>query len=443
MSVAELSLMIRCRRVKRRSALFLFFLHIPVSKEMIMQDLLQCAWRELDRRRGRTLANVLGYTLAVALMVILVSLLIFSRDAAGQVLSSTGTHFMAFNPLQSCGRKTGHCFENTKTPKTEGFIAAGAKTKLMNRAFMADIRKLPAVKDASAFLLFRFQDPLDGHLFTVGGYEPQSSAVRTTCCAASDIIEGRFLTAQDTGSVVLEQAYAITYKIHAGNTITIANKPFQVVGVVNPGVRPAKADVYMHFNEAERLISTRTIVPLNNEMNILLVEVKSSKLQKEAIAQVRTVIPDLVVSSYACWKPAAMVMGMTESSVWVLTGLLCLFTIVLALRSQWASLIERRHDIGILKAIGWTNRVIVRQMLTESLLQALIGGVLGCLLAWVILLLAPIRLLIGIETPFRGSMSPFVPLIGLALALAGGIIAGIFPALSAARQTPAAALRQL
>lgn len=408
-----------------------------------MPDLLQCAWRELTRRRGRTLANILGYMLAVAVMVVLVSLLLFSRDAAGRVLSSTGTHFIAFNPLTSCGTKKGHCFENAKDPLREGFVATGVKTKLMNRAFVADVKKLPAVKDASAFLLFRFQDAGDGHQFTVGGFEPQSAAVNTTCCAESDIVEGRFLTTQDNNAVMVEQAYAVTSKIHAGDSITIAGLRFPVVGVVNPGVRPAKADVYMHFSDAMRVINRRTVVPLKDDMNILLVEVKSSKLQKQAMAQIRKVIPDLVVSSYGCWKPAAVVMGMTENSVWVLAGLLGLSTIALALRSQWASVIERRHDIGILKAIGWTNRIVVRQMLAESLLQALLGGVIGCVLALAILLLVPIQALLGSETPMRVALSPLVFLIGLALALAGGIIAGIFPALSAARQTPADALRQL
>jgi putative ABC transport system permease protein len=409
-----------------------------------MNDTMKCAIRELTRRRNRTIANIIGYTLAVTAMVVLVSVLFFSRDTAGQVLTSTGTHFIAFNSLTKCNKgQTGHCFENTKDSKREGFVANGVKTKMLSSVWIPDIKKLPAVKDASAYLSFRFMDPQDGHQFVVGGFDPQSKAVATTCCAESDIVEGRFLTANDKKMVMLEQAYSINKDKHANDIINIAGVPFTIIGVVNPGIRPAKADVYMHFDEAEKVISRRTVVPLKNEMNIVLVEVKSSKLQKEAMKEVQSVIPDLVISSYACWKPAATVMGMNEKSVWLLAILLCLATVSLALRSQWASVIERRRDIGIMKAIGWTNRVVVEQILTESMLQALIGGVAGCIIALLILLLIPAQYILGGTESMVVALSPLVFVSGLALSLLGGAIAGILPARYAANQSPADALRQL
>ncbi len=406
-----------------------------------MNDIMKCALRELTRRKSRTAAAIIGYTLAVAVMVVLVSVLFFTRDTAGQVLSTTGTHFIAFNPLLQCS--DGHCFENTKDPKREGFTATGVKTKMMNRAFIADIRKQSAVKDASAFLSFRFQDVRDGHQFTLGGFEPRSKAVATTCCAENDIVEGRFLTTEDKNMVMLEQAYALTKKYHAGDKITIAGVSLPIIGIINPGIRPAKTDVYMHFDDAEKLISRRTIVPLKNEMNIVLVEVKSATMQKEAMNQVKSVIPDLVISSYACWKPAAAVMGMNKNSVLLLVGLLCLATAAIALRSQWASVIERRREIGIMKAIGWTNRIVVEQILTESMLQAIIGGVAGCVVALIILLIIPVQVLLGASQQMAVTLSPLVFASGLALALAGGLIAGIIPARYAAKQSPADALRQL
>ena len=57
------------------------------------------AWRETVRRKGRTFANILGYLLAVAIMVVLVTTLVFSKEAASAVLTSTGTHFIGFIPL--------------------------------------------------------------------------------------------------------------------------------------------------------------------------------------------------------------------------------------------------------------------------------------------------------------------------------------------------------
>jgi putative ABC transport system permease protein len=96
-----------------------------------------------------------------------------------------------------------------------------------------------------------------------------------------------------------------------------------------------------------------------------------------------------------------------------------------------------------MKSIGWTNRVVVEQILTESMLQALIGGAAGCIIAFILLLLIPVQALLGAAEPMIVTMSPLVFASGLALALLGGAIAGILPARYAANQSPADALRQL
>ncbi len=100
-----------------------------------------------------------------------------------------------------------------------------------------------------------------------------------------------------------------------------------------------------------------------------------------------------------------------------------------------------------MKAIGWSDGNVVTQILGESVLQAGIGSALGALVAVVILLGVPFEVLSGIEfTAAAGtavSISPLVILASLGLALLGGLIAGIVPAIVAARTRPADSLRHL
>lgn len=405
-----------------------------------MSDSFICAMRELQRRKGRTVLNVIGYLLAVAILVILTSLLLFSRNGASKVLSGTGTHFIGFNPL--CA--TGACFYNAIDPKNEGFVANGVKTKLLDADLLKLLHKFPSIKNASPFLLFKFLDSRDGSTFTVGGFKTNNDeAIGNTCCAASDLISGRFLTSKDKNVAMIESAYADAQHLHVGETVTITGEKFPIIGIVNPGVRPAKADIYLRFEDAQRVINRRVVQPLRkSDMNIVLVEVASSTLQKQAITDLQSVIAISQISSYACWKPAARVMGMTEHSMWLLAILLTLGTVAFAVKTQWGSVVERQHDIGILKAIGWTDRVVVRQIVTESLVQALIGGVLGCIIGVIFLLLLPVKQLTGIDNTTM-ILSPIVLLGAIALALLSGMVAGIIPAWHAARQRPADALRQL
>jgi len=405
-----------------------------------MTDLWKCAWRELMRRKGRTLANILGYLLAVAIMAVLVTILIFSQNAASGVLSGTGTHFIAFAPASMPANSVKLLDE-----ENEGFLGMGVAADLIPETFVDKVKQLPTVRDAAPYLLFRFKDPETQRPLTVGGFDPRNNlAVGTTCCAAGDILSGRFLWPGDKGVVMLEEAYARSAKLNDGDEINIAGSIFSIIGIINPGIRPGKADVYMHIADARQVIRKRVIEPpIDDKINVVLVEVASSNVQDKAIMSVKKLLPGLVISSYACYKPASKVMGMNEGAAWLLTIIIGICAVILALKSQLSSVLERRRDIGILKAIGWTDGNVVSQILAESILQAMIGGILGCLAAIAILLFVPIEMLSGIETPVPVIISPMVLAAGFALALSGGIIAGSFPALVAAHQRPADALRSL
>jgi putative ABC transport system permease protein len=116
------------------------------------------------------------------------------------------------------------------------------------------------------------------------------------------------------------------------------------------------------------------------------------------------------------------------------------FTILLVAGNTMAqSVRERTGELGVLKAIGFTNSQILLQVLAESCLIALLGGVLGLGLAWMV---------ISRGDP-TGSMLPlfFLPprdlLTGLAISVALGFATGLFPALQAMRLRVADSLRRM
>lgn len=405
-------------------------------------DLLRFALRELKRRRLRTLTNILGYTLAVAIMIMLVNAIVYSKQMADYILTSTGTHFIASVPanLPSCPQ----CSLKLPDDKDEGFVVYGVPTKLISVNFIDEVRKISAVKDSSACLLYRFRND-KGEISSIAGFDPINNvAVATTTCAKTDVISGRFLMPDDKDKVMLEESYAKLREFKPGDRLNIAKDQFIVVGIVNPGIRPAKADIYMHFDDAKRIINKRMgKSPIHNEANVILVETKSSKLQEEAINSMKKLLPYLVFSSYACYKPASTVMGINENSAYLLLIIIGVSTIALALRSQLSSIIERRRDIGILKTIGWTDGDVVKQIFFESIIQAFIGGLIGCIISPLILMVIPSKFIVSTATSSYISISPIIMLVGLALAIIGGIVAGVFAALSASRHRPADTLRSI
>jgi putative ABC transport system permease protein len=117
------------------------------------------------------------------------------------------------------------------------------------------------------------------------------------------------------------------------------------------------------------------------------------------------------------------------------------FTILLVTGNNIAQAVrERTGELGVLKAIGFTNVQVMSLVLAESCLLTILGGVLGLGLAF---LIVPVlaKALAGLLPLF------FLPtrdlLIGLGFSIALGLVTGIFPALQAMRLRVADALRRM
>jgi putative ABC transport system permease protein len=375
-------------------------------------------------------------------MMVLVAILQVSGQGSAGILDHTGTHFVAFSPadMAACGP----CLAIANSQiQSEGLVAFGTRTNLMPHVFVDKIRGLSTVTDAAPYLQYRFRDPNDGHLYTVGGFDPLNTmVVGTTCCAATDVIKGRFLVEGDKGKVVLEQAYAQLRRLDVGNPVRIADRTFTVLGIINPGIRPARADIYMPYSEAEQLVAAQLPnVPISGQANLILVEVKDSSVQDQAIREVKSLYPDLVISSYACYRPAAQARAINTTAIAILVVAIGAFTVLLAMASQLAVMVERRRELGILKTLGFSNDRIMGQIVLESTLQAAVGAVVAGLL---VLLLMPwmlSRCLSGLDVPV--SHIHWLRICGAAvyLSVAGGLLAGLFPAFWAASQRPSNLLR--
>ena len=116
-----------------------------------------------------------------------------------------------------------------------------------------------------------------------------------------------------------------------------------------------------------------------------------------------------------------------------------------AMNTMYAAVARRAKEIGTLRVIGYARGSILLSFVVESLLLALVGGVLGCALA---LPLNGVTTGIGSfvtfsEIAFNFRVSPQSMLIGIAFALIVGAIGGFFPARNAARKEILSALQEV
>jgi putative ABC transport system permease protein len=117
------------------------------------------------------------------------------------------------------------------------------------------------------------------------------------------------------------------------------------------------------------------------------------------------------------------------SSISALVGGIVIMNVMLV------SVTERTKEIGVRRAVGATQDDILRQFLTESVMQCVIGGFIGIAIGF------GCALALRTFTAFPASVQLWVAMLGVILSSAIGVFFGIYPAMRAARLDPVVALR--
>jgi putative ABC transport system permease protein len=123
----------------------------------------------------------------------------------------------------------------------------------------------------------------------------------------------------------------------------------------------------------------------------------------------------------------------------VLVGVVALSLVVggiVIMNIMLMAVTERTREIGLRKALGARRADIMAQMLTESVVLSMFGGVIGTLLG------TAIAMVISQFTPVPASIEPWSVALGIGITALVGLFFGLYPAMRAARLDPIEALRR-
>jgi putative ABC transport system permease protein len=373
-------------------------------------------FKNVLRRRARSVLTALGVALAVGAVVALVG---FSRGFAKSAAEVYAGHDVDLVVVRS-----------GVTERLTSSLDENIGDRLAELSGVKNVN--PSLTDMVSF----GEGSLVG--IPVHGWPPDSAAFQSL-----SVNSGRAIDKNDRRVVMLGQSLATSLNKKVGDTVEIEMQPFQAIGV------------YQGANVLENITATVPLADLQELMDrpgqvteFQIVLEPPVRADPTAIEKLRREIADLRGAGNAKLGLSAVptqqyITSSTEirlarAMARVTTGLALLIGSIGMLNTMIMSVLERTQEIGVLRAIGWRKSRVVRMVLGESLLICTAGATVGVLAGWLMIRgLSRLPLLQGVVRP---ELSVRVVIEGCLLALVVGLVGGSYPAWRGARMEPAEAL---
>jgi ABC-type antimicrobial peptide transport system permease subunit len=263
--------------------------------------------------------------------------------------------------------------------------------------------------------------------FTVGGYEPQGVAIQHF-----KVVQGQPLSHEK--QALLGKQAAANLKKSVGDTIKLYDTPFRIVGIYETGQSFEEGGAIIPLADAQAIFKMpRKVaffeVQARDPTQVDAIQARIEQLFKKEVSVTKAA--DLADEQEMVQAMSAMAWGISLIAV-LIGGLGMMNTMIMAVY-------EQTREIGVLRAVGWRRGQVLRLIVSQSLVLSALGGLLGVSiglgLVWLIN-----------HTPAISSFAPGVvraPLLvqGMAVALVLGVFGGFYPAWRAAGLSPIEALR--
>ncbi len=402
----------------------------------MLKDYFLIAFGSLRKRFLRTSLTMLGIFIGIAAVVALISLGQGMQAAINQQFSSIGTDKIVLQGVQAGFGPPGQ-------------LAAGKVTE----KDLDLLRSVPGVKRAAGRLLRSVNVELADHVEVIFGVSiPEETEDRDLVVESLDIkvAEGRMLKPGERGKLLVGEHYwsdeHFPKPIVVGTKLLLNGKSYEVVGLLAKGAAFVNGALVLNEDDLRELTNAgdelsaivAQVVPGEVPSDVadrVLRAVRRDRHQKEGFEDITVETSEELIDSINT------ILGVVQAVFIGIAAISLLVGGIGIMNTMYTSVLERTHDIGIMKAIGARNSDILWIFLLESGLLGMAGGVVGIALG-----VGLSKLVEFVGQGFAGSLLkasfPLSLIIGaLLFSFLIGTISGVFPARQASKLPPVEALR--
>ncbi len=404
----------------------------------MLKDFFKIGFNNLKRRKLRSWLTMIGIFIGIAAVVSLISLGQGLQTAVTGQFGALATDKLT---IQNAGTGLG--------PPGSTVI------KKLNSRDIKIIEGVPGVELAITRLIrtvqVRYNNKVE-YLYLIGNPSDSEKLEIIYKSIGLDIAKGRTLNKNDFGKVLIGSDLAektlFGKRISLGKDLVIEGKRFEVIGIME------KASTFI-FNSAIFMLEedAEDILDIEDETDIIIAQVKNPDDIEKVAENIEKALrkdrglkegeEDFTVQTPI--QSLKTVNAILDTINIIVAGIALISLLVGGIgiaNTMYTSVLERKKEIGTMKAIGAKNSDILLLFIIESGLLGLVGGIIGVALGAVMALgISAIANNIFGSDIFIVNLS--IPLMVSAISFSFfiGILSGIFPSYQASKLKPVEALR--
>lgn len=428
---------------------------------------------------------VVALSFSMAIMISIPAGIMANQEATEQLSANYNAYI---TETEAEINKTLTLVECSLSPGFGGFTQFRPGMMMANETFLndtavSDISALEGVKDVLPFLektegTYETRETPRGTFeilvtdYIIVGVPLNNTYIDNYVVLPTDtqVIEGRNLEEGDSGVVLLSVNNTAYFGVGVGDVVDILGSYFTVIGVYETSDTFALTKLYMSISDAQ------AITNLEEQISSIDVYAQDQSYVDGIVSEIASLYPEFYITTYEdrltqlqttmtmynqTLTNAESTLSQTQAVAFQEIGIAIVATSLIVLFTMLYTVRERTSEIGVLKAIGFSNLSVMSQFMLEGIFMSLLAGVFGIIIGTIG---APIlsSLLLPSINPFAASGMPgrqtFIPGLSLTstgvatpdlqlmlLALGGAVLLGalgtLYPAWRASRTSPMEALR--